>query len=129
MSEGLGLGHMVTIHGTHLSIPSGSVAQMRRPLKGAEGAKTEHRLVLWRSVQPGDARCKNTATLAYFSYLPAKAGAWLLWIHKRSWDAELLSESELGRYGCKAGGSTALMLERRGIFVALVKEKRGKEKQ
>lgn len=127
MSEGLRLGHMVTIQGTHLSIPSGSVAQMRRPLHGAEGAKTEHRLVLWRSVQHGDACCKNIATLAYFSYLPARAGAWLLWI-QRSWDAELLSESELGRHRCKAGGSTALMLERHGIFVALVKEKRGKEK-
>lgn len=98
-------------------------------MQGAEGAKTEHHLILWRAVQNGDVPYKNTAGLDCFSYLPASAGAWLLWIHKRSWDAELLSESELGRHRCKAGGSTTLKLERRGIFVALVKEKRGKEKQ
>lgn len=74
MSEGLRPGHMIITHGTYLFIPSGSVAQMRRPLQRAEGAKTEHCLVLWRSVQHGDAHCKNTVGLAHFSYLPARAG-------------------------------------------------------
>lgn len=48
-------------------------------------------------------------------------------MHKKSWGAELLRESELGRHGCKAGCSTALWLERGGIFAALEKEKRGGE--